>query len=421
MVKKTVCSLVCAGGLFAGDTEVEQLKQQMEALQRQVSQMQQHLNIEKVHPSKGNEEEEILESPAKEHSAHAEHVPDIEIVLNGGFTARNVSNVQFASAVIPGYGEMEIQNNSKRGFNFNYAEVAMNASVGSYLDAGALFHVRGDGAMEIEEANFITKTLDYGLRFKAGKFKSAFGQVNEKHHHAWNFEDQELINAVFFGPEALGGEGAQLQWTVPIPIYLKAGLELFNGNSNQGFSAKESASTVVGYLKTRSDFGDSTLLSGVNYARGKSQVQNVDSAGDLIADSFTTYGNTQIYGVDLTLAYPLGEYGTLVWQNEWMQRNKDMGTLTQKQSGYYSELLYTFDQNWAAGIRYDSLNKNSAGLPDNLNRTTLKLEYEPFEHSRFRFQYNQDHSKIIGTELKTVHEVLLNYTIELGAHDTHTF
>jgi hypothetical protein len=294
----------------------------------------------------------------------------------------------------------------------------MSSTVDPYLDASAIFHIHGDGAVEIEEAYFVTRALDYGFRFKAGKFKSAFGRVNEKHHHAWNFEDQELINNALFGPDGIGGEGAQLQWVAPTPLYLMAGFELFNGNPNQGFSAKESASTAVGYLKTSTDVGDATLLAGLSYAQGKSEVQNPD-------DSFSNYGQTRVYGADLTLEYPLEDYGQLIWQNEWMQRNKDVETLTQKQSGYYSELLYKINENWATGVRYDDIYQNHTGDEitsiDHLHRSSVKLEYKPFEFSRFRLQYNQDHSKTIDDQAKTIHEVMLNYTLELGAHGAHAF
>ncbi|WP_295055561.1 hypothetical protein [Sulfuricurvum sp.] len=430
MVKKTVLSLVCTMALFAGDTEVEQLKKQMVQLQKQLLEMQQHIQTLEMQAIKEEApKEESLETMASTQSSSITTLlPDIALILNGGYTSRNVSNTKYTNASIPGFidsGDMEIPFNAKDGFNLNYAEVAMSSTVDPYLDASAIFHIHGDGTMEVEEAYFVTRALDYGLRFKAGKFKSAFGRVNEKHHHVWNFEDQELVNNALFGPDGLGGEGAQIQWVAPTPFYLMAGFELFNGNPEQGFSAKESASTAVGYVKTSADIGDATLLAGLSYAQGKSEVQSLDGSGAPIPDSFTNYGQTRIYGIDLTLEYPLEGYGSLIWQNEWMQRNKDVDSLTQKQSGYYSELLYKIDENWATGIRYDDIYKNRTGDPltsiDNLYRTSVKLEYKPFEFSRFRLQYNQDHSKYIDDQAKTIHEIMLNYTLELGAHGAHAF
>lgn len=422
MKKSLWLSIACASVLSANDTELETLKKQMAAMQQQMMQMQQKINsLEAVSKETGsqNGSEETLESMAQTEQKPVQTtlLPDIALILNGGYTSRNISNDAYASATIPGFvDEMELPFNAKKGFNFNYAEVAMSSTVDPYFDAGAIFHIHGDGEMEVEEAYFTTRALDYGFKAKVGKFKSAFGRVNEKHHHAWNFEDQELINNALFGPDGLGGEGAQVQWVAPTPFFLMAGVELFDGNPEQGFSAKESATTGVGYLKTSQSFGDATVLAGLSYAQGKSEIEDELSPGN-----YVDFGQTRIYGADFTVEYPLGAFSSLVWQNEWMQRNKDVETGTDKQAGYYSELLYKIDENWATGIRYDDLYKNITGEPDDLNRFSAKLEYKPFEFSRFRLQYNHDRSKAFDDERKTVHEVLLNYTLELGAHGAHAF
>lgn len=430
MIKKSLLSFVCATAIFADNNEIEQLKKQMAQLQLQLSNMQKQIQILEATKLVAQEKEETLESMSEkiQSAPTTSLLPDIALILNGGYTSRNKTNAQYANVSIPGFvnaGEMEIQNNAKDGFNFNYAEIAMGATVDPYFNASAIFHIHGDGTLEVEEAYFVTRALDYGLKFKAGKFKSAFGRTNEKHHHAWNFEDQELINNVVFGLDGLGGEGAQLQWVAPTPFYLMAGFELFNGNPNQGFSAKESASTAVGYLKTSTSIKDVTLLAGVSYAEGKSEVQNVNGLGEPIPDSFTNYGQTRLYGADLTLEYPLSGRSSLIWQNEWIGRNMDVATTTQKQAGYYTELLYKINQNWATGIRYDDITKNHAELPinsiGNLHRSSLKLDYKPFEFSRFRLQYNKDDSKFIYGEAKTINEIILNYTLELGAHGAHSF
>jgi hypothetical protein len=438
MVKKTVLSLVCASALFASDAEIEQLKQQMAQLQQQLSAMQKHIETLEATPvastpivaapviaSNDNiSDEEMLQTMAtkSEKVIATSLIPDISLILNGGYTSRNVTNYQWENASIPGFiaaGEQDIQSDTINGFNFNYAEVAMSSTVNPYFDASAIFHIHGDGEVEVEEAYFTTRELEDGFLAKAGKFKSDFGRANNKHQHAWNFEDQELVNNVFFGPDGLGGQGAQIQWVAPTPFYLMAGFELFDGNSNQGFSAKETATTGVSYLKTSIDVGDATVLAGLSYAQGNSQVQND------VPDSFTTYGKTRLYGTDLTLEYPLEAYSAIIWQNEWIQRNEDVETMTQKQAGYYSELMYKFDEHWTTGIRYDSLYKNKTPDPllnvDNLQRTSLKLDYTPFEFSKFRLQYNQDHSKYINDQAKTIQQVMLNYTLELGAHGAHAF
>jgi Tfp pilus assembly protein FimV len=43
MMKKSLLSLACTCALFASDTELEQLKQQMAQLQQQLNEMQKHI------------------------------------------------------------------------------------------------------------------------------------------------------------------------------------------------------------------------------------------------------------------------------------------------------------------------------------------------------------------------------------------
>lgn len=426
MVKATVLSLVCTTVLFSSDSEVEQLKKQMAQLQQQLYEMQQQIHV--LEKQSFKEESKKVESTQVVTTAESSlaHMPEIELVLNGGYGTRNISNYSYANASIPGFidaGNMEIPFNAKNGFNFNYADVGLSAEIDPALEASAIFHIHGDGTLEVEEAYIISRALDYGFEFKAGKLKSAFGKSNEQHHHTWNFEDKELINFALFGIDGLGGQGAQFQWTAPTPFYLMSGFELFNGNPNQGFSAKGSASTAVGYLKLGNDIGAGKLLSGLSFAQGKSESQNLDGFGNPIPNSFSDYGQTRLYGADVTFEYPLDGYGALTWQNEWIQRNKDAAAGVEKQAGYYSELLYQLNDHWEMGVRYDEIYKNETTNPltsiEHLNRTSAKLEYKPFESSRFRLQYNQDHSKYVANNPKTLHEVILNYTLEIGGHEGH--
>lgn len=187
MMKKSLLWLACTCALFASDAELEQLKKQMAQLQQQLSEMQKHIQIlesgSSVSLSDTDSDEEMLEKMASknEKPSLTTLLPDIALILNGGYTSRNVTNAQYANASIPGFvnaGNMELPFNAKNGFNLNYAEVAMSSTVDPYLDANVIFHIHGNGTMEVEEAFFSTRALDYGLRAKVGKFKSAFVRVN---------------------------------------------------------------------------------------------------------------------------------------------------------------------------------------------------------------------------------------------------
>ncbi|WP_226966440.1 TonB-dependent receptor [Sulfurimonas sediminis] len=157
---------------------------------------------------------------------------------------------------------------------------------------------------------------------------------------------------------------------------------------------------------------DLSILGGVSIAHGKN----------------TTANATDVYGVDLTLREQLGSYSAVVWQSEYLYRNKDVGTGTDKQAGLYSELIYQYNNNYSAGLRYDAITKNETDLSsyagidtDNLDRYTAELEYKPFPMSRLRLSYTYDRTKIIAGERKNISEVMLSLNLAAGAHGAHSY
>jgi len=340
-------------------------------------------------------------------------LPDIALILNGSAVGRNVDNRTYETYWIPGFSEYitgeesEIPFNKNRGFNFNYAEVSLHSTVGPYFDADAIFHLHPD-AFEIEEAYITSRALPYGLRAKAGKFRSEFGRINAIHQHAWNFTSKPLAFEAFLGAEGINDAGVQLQWVFPADIYLMAGLETMQGSNDVSFGDTERNNLYIGYLKSSFDLTDTTtLLAGTSIAHGKNEDGH----------------NTDLYGADLTVKAALDSYSTLLWQSELLYRDKKTDNGSDKQAGYYTQLIYQYDRNWAAGIRYDDLFKNISDQPDDLDRYTAMLEYKPFEFTKFRLQYTYDRSKSFGTEdqRKNISEILLGFTIEAGAHSAHAF
>jgi len=187
-----------------------------------------------------------------------------------------------------------------------------------------------------------------------------------------------------------------------------AGVEALQGNNDVSFGDIETNNLYIGYIKSAFDFSeDTTALMGASWLHGKN---NEDA-------------NTDIYAADFTLKTALEGYSSVMWQSELLYRNKETSTKTLKQAGYYSQLLYQYDNNWATGVRYDSLYKNLKTQPDDLEKYTAMLEYKPFEFTKFRLQYTYDKSKVFGSNdiRKNTSEILLGVTIEAGAHGAHAF
>ncbi len=342
-------------------------------------------------------------------------LPDIALILDGSAVGRNVDNSTYETQYIPGFTsydpdeEAEIPFNKNRGFNFNYAELALHSTVGPYFDADAIFHLQSS-EFETEEAYITSRSLPYGLRAKAGKFRSEFGRINAVHQHAWKFTSQPLVFNALFGPEGINDAGIQLQWVLPTDTYVMAGVEAMQGSNDVSFGDTGKNNLYIGYLKSSFDIGDtSTLLAGASILHGKNE-QGLD---------------TDIYGADLTVLMSLNSYSSLTWQSELLYRDattEENGK--ESQAGYYTQLVYKYNQNWQGGIRYDSLYKNLDTQPDDLDRFSAIFQYSPFEFTKFRLEYSYDRSKAFGAaedQRKNISQIFLEFTVEAGAHGAHAF
>ncbi len=358
-------------------------------------------------PRSEEEEMTVFEDSSSSFDQSA-FLPGIALIGNMSALGRNIDNELYGTYAIPGFiGEAgEIPFNPNKGFNLNYGELELFSTIGPYLDMFAALHIEKEG-LHIGELFVTTRTLPYGLQAKAGKFRSDFGRINIKHQHAWSFSNIPLVFETFFGAGGLGDEGVQLQWVTPSDIYLMAGVEAMQGNNPRSFGdTDDGANLMIGYLKGAVDLSDATtMLAGLTYMQGK--------------DGF---GDTKIYGADLTFKTSFDSYSGLKWQNELLYREKPLeGGFTADQGGLYSELIYDYNQNWSGGVRYDMLFKNIPDEPEPLDRYTAMIQYKPFEFTKLRLQYTYDKSKYFGGEQKNIQEIMLDLTFEAGAHGAHAF
>jgi len=415
MQKKILLSIALVSSLFA-DQEIEDLKAQLNT---------QSQKLDALAAKETQLEKQALSTSTNQSASFSQnaYLPDIALILNMSMQHRNIKNSDYENFAIPGFiasGDAEIPFNKEDGLNFNYGEVAMRSTVDPYFDAFAIFHLHPD-AFEIEEAFVQTRALPYGFIIKAGKFKSSFGRINSKHQHSWQFDSQPIIYKSLFGPDSISDAGIQAQWVAPTDTYIMLGAEALQGANDRSFGATgENKHLYVAYLKSSVDIGeDLSMLGGLSIAHGS----NIDGA---------KVAPTDVYGVDFTLRDQLGSYSSLIWQSEFLQRNKDITTTTvtttNKQAGLYSELIYQYNNNYSVGARYDAITKNDVDLSayngvntDNLDRYTAKIDYHPFPMSRLRLSATYDRTKVIAGERKNVKEVMLSLNIAAGAHGAHDY
>ena len=177
-----------------------------------------------------------------------------------------------------------------------------------------------------------------------------------------------------------------------------------------------------------------TQMPYFSYAKGDSRVDHLEDE-----EPHAFYGDSELYGADLTLKHYYSSYRSLSWQSEWLYRDMDgtmyngetTGTaaMEKKQAGYYTQLVYAHDQNWRAGVRYGTIYKNDVirngvnqAMPENLDRYSVMAEYNPSEFSRIRLQYNVNQALYDDVEgQKDVKSLILQFNYAIGAHGAHAF
>jgi hypothetical protein len=200
---------------------------------------------------------------------------------------------------------------------------------------------------------------------------------------------------------------------------------------------------LVGYLKSSVDVEDVSVLAGVSVARGTTRRDDGFSSGEQYGRAFS--GNTAVYGCDVTVKYPLDAIRYVSVQAEYLRRDAD-GTSyrnevagpvaspasTEHLSGLYAQAVMKADLRWRMGLRCDLLLTDAAvmkhfgiGGAESLSRLSAMVEFNPTEFSRIRLQYNIDGSRYDFSggvpKKKTMHELILQLNLAIGAHGAHAF
>jgi hypothetical protein len=203
---------------------------------------------------------------------------------------------------------------------------------------------------------------------------------------------------------------------------------VFRGDAFPAGGGSRFAGTYTGFAHIGDDIGDSASYRvGVSHLRAKAQDR---ITGD--GDAFRGRSNVTILDGVFKWA-PNGNpvERNLKLQGEYFFRNEDGlfdgAGYSGSGRGWYAQAVYQFMPRWQVGVRYDTVRANNLGdavaegsVLDTFGRAAQRysaaLTYYTSEFGRFRLQYDLDESRP-----KTDHELLLQYTISLGAHGAHSY
>jgi len=472
-MKKLLYISMVASSLLVADSDLEQLKKQMNEQQLMIQKLL--TKIESLEHKSAKNEKSILDNITTQKSdelaenaksktksktfSQSSFMPDISLIGDISYVSRSKKDDVVKHFEVPGVahgllgahshdGNSHSPYNAGNGFNLNYAELGLSSSVDPNFTLDGIFHFSED-SVEIEELYFTTAVLGYGTKVKGGKFNSNFGYLNEQHHHSWSFADMPLVYESFLGMHGINEKGLQIQWTAPTSTYIMLGAEALQGENEQMFgnasienvtNSKSAPSLFVGYLKASFDVEDTTVFAGLSYAQGSSRIDH--SSDDDSPHAFSG-DSTKLYGADLTVKHYFDSYSFLTWQSEYLYRDMDgkqynfnpagaiasSPNLTKKQSGLYSQLIYAPNQTWQIGVRYDTIMQNDViangvnqNKPDNLNKYSAMVQLNTSEFARLRLQYN--HNEALYDEdgrKQNVDTLILQANFSIGAHGAHSF
>ncbi len=345
---------------------------------------------------------------------------------------------------------------SNNGFSLRNAEIAMEGAVDPYFKGyGNIVYKldqNNETGAELEEAYLVTTSLPDNLQVKAGQFFAAFGRQNVQHPHQWAFVDQPIILNRTLGPEGLRNVGAQLSWLAPTAFFTEAFLGIFNGQGGTAFSFRNEGEPVDGIPRVH---GRETIDRTLRGPGDMLFVPRITSSFELTDDQTLMVGasaafgpndtgadkRTEIYGVDSYWKWKPANanagFPFVSWQTEAnYQRFQAAANLTNAPTGYaslpdetlddlgfYSQVLWGFQERWVAGLRGEYANGNAGTYnPSDIyrnerTRVSPMLTFFPSEFSKVRLQCNYDHGKLCGDQ----YSVWLQVEFMLGAHGAHKY
>lgn len=374
-------------------------------------------------------------SPSRENAFN----PAISLILSGTYAnlQRDPGSYRL-TGFVPSGGEA---GPPPRSFSLGESELALSANIDPYLRGEFMLAAAPDNSVSVENAFIQTLALPHGFTLRGGRFYSGIGYINEQHAHVWDFVDAPLAQQAFLGGQ-YANDGVQLRWLAPADTYLEFGGEVGRGHNFPG--AERNKNGIGGwslFAHAGGDVGVShSWLAGLSYLHNAPRDRQFDDAG--VTNAFN--GNSNLWLASFVWKWaPEGNpyYRNFKFQSEYY-RHRENGDLTydlggtgeqaaafrSAQSGWYAQGVYQFLPRWRAGLRYDRLSHGSVdmgALAGSLpvlaaydpTRTSLMVDYNPSEFSRFRVQFARDKSRRDAPD----NQLMLQYIVSLGAHGAHSF
>lgn len=324
---------------------------------------------------------------------------------------------------------------SQPDFAFQELELALQGYLNPYARADLFLTLPGpdieESKLGIEELYAtILRGLPLDLTARFGKYRVAFGKINQQHPHLWPFITQPLVEERFLGEEGLNDLGISLSVLVPTgDLYSSLTADLLRGGSTGEATGIEDTSGSAPFYANSARFmvfvpvgDDADLELGLSGYTGIHDPYHRDRFW---------YGN-----LDFKYKYRPSTYTSLTIQGEYLMNwrkasqdrdftayvdgagNPERRSITS--SGLYLYVDYQFLGIFSVGGRYDWSQAPYSTL-DRAQAGSVFFTYFPVEETlgvRLHYQHTRTESPDIS---QGVNFIGLQLLFSLGVHKAHPF
>ncbi len=415
-----------------------QYEQRIQALENRLMAAEEKLTEEPAAtpPAPSYQPATVAATPGGRASSVNSFNPAIGIILGGETWAYDNNPDNYS---IPGFSLGGESGLADEGIAIGESEFVFTANLDHWFYGQITAPIEqesGEFSIGLEEAFLETLSLPANMTLRFGRFFSGVGYLNDKHKHTWDFADQALPYKAMLGSQ-YSDDGLQFRWLAPTDLFLEFGGEIMRGgsypaggNANSGFGAKSL------FVHSGGDVGYShSWIAGFSWLGTDAIKRESGDPGQPLIFN----GSSDIYIADFVWKWaPNGNsrQRNFKFQAEYLWRNEDglvqlpdstiATPLDQDSSGWYVQAIYQWKLRWRAGVRFDKLNSDNAGLiyegsvldpsGHTPRRFSVMLDYSNSEFARLRLQYNRDEGGF-GSD----NQIGLQYIMSIGAHGAHEF
>jgi len=268
-------------------------------------------------------------------------------------------------------GSYRRQKDNRERFDDDFRGLGLHFE--SYLDPYTKFKaavpVNSDGA-SLGEAYMTRFGVAEGLNLTIGKFRQQFGVVNRWHKHALDQVDFPLALRQIFGDGGLNQTGVSLDYALR-PLWgsmQDVVLQITKGSNNRlfGDNTRGTPSVLLHYKNYRDLTKNTYAEWGLTGLFGWNDTWEVQRGGLTASDHNSL--STRVFGADFSLLWEPTDrmrHRNVEWRSELYLLNRDIlapddsGRDTVNAWGAYSYLQTKLSREWDVGLRFDYFKPDS--------------------------------------------------------------